>query len=203
MPLLVYESFYRNLPVSKYNQTEQTYGPNELHDVAYYNRMKFAKIDEQYDIDSPDDFIWFAKDHYGELGREFRMPAAGPTTCMKVSTGLSSCPEPRKNVPGGNSLRGRFWIRDRQRLTGGVPWRPPAVPRPAAAWHTRRAGTGHAPTVPFYSKSSARCTRRRRRPPRTGRSPARAGRRPGRGWAGEEGPAGRAKAEPCRRRRRG
>ena len=137
------------------------------------------------------------------LWREFRMPAAGPTTCMKVSTGLSSCPEPRKNVPGGNSLRGRFWIRDRQRLTGGVPWRPPAVPRPAAAWHTRRAGTGHAPTVPFYSKSSARCTRRRRRPPRTGRSPARAGRRPGRGWAGEEGPAGRAKAEPCRRRRRG
>ncbi len=64
----VYESFYRNLPVSKYNQTEQTYGPNELHDVTYYNRMKFAKIDEQYDIDSPDDFIWFAKDHYGELG---------------------------------------------------------------------------------------------------------------------------------------
>ena len=44
MPLLVYESFYRNLPVSKYNQTEQTYGPNELHDVAYYNRMKFAKL---------------------------------------------------------------------------------------------------------------------------------------------------------------
>lgn len=40
----VYESFYRNLPVSKYNQTEQTYGPNELHDVAYYNRMKFAKL---------------------------------------------------------------------------------------------------------------------------------------------------------------
>ncbi len=71
MPLLVYESFYRNLPVSKYNQTEQTYGPNELHDVAYYNRMKFAKIDEQYDIDSPDDFIWFAKDHYGELGLSF------------------------------------------------------------------------------------------------------------------------------------
>lgn len=30
--------------------------------------MKFAKIDEQYDIDGPDDFIWFAKDHYGELG---------------------------------------------------------------------------------------------------------------------------------------
>ena len=28
MPLLVYESFYRNLPVSKYNQTEQTYCPN-------------------------------------------------------------------------------------------------------------------------------------------------------------------------------
>lgn len=71
MPLLVYESFYRNLPVSKYNQTEQTYGPNELHDVTYYNRMKFAKIDEQYDIDSPDDFIWFAKDHYGELGLSF------------------------------------------------------------------------------------------------------------------------------------
>lgn len=40
----VYESFYRNLPVSKYNQTEQTYGPNELHGVAYYNRMKFAKL---------------------------------------------------------------------------------------------------------------------------------------------------------------
>ena len=35
------------------------------------------------------------------LWREFRMPAAGPTTCMKVSTGLSSCPEPAKTSPEG------------------------------------------------------------------------------------------------------
>ncbi len=52
MPLLVYEKpTQKFLPVSKYNQTEQYLWPNELHDVAYYNRMKFAKIDEQYDID--------------------------------------------------------------------------------------------------------------------------------------------------------
>ena len=62
-----------------------------------------------------------------------------------------------EELPSGTT---QIWT-NRQRLTGGVPWRPPAVPRPAAAWHTRRAGTGHAPTVPFYSKSSARCRRRR------------------------------------------
>ncbi|WP_236100732.1 hypothetical protein [Bacteroides cellulosilyticus] len=63
----VYELFYRNLPVSRYTRTEQTDIPNELNDVLYYNRMKFTNIDEQYDVDSLDDFIRAGKDHYSEL----------------------------------------------------------------------------------------------------------------------------------------
>ena len=40
----------------------------ELRDVVYYKRKKFVDVTEMYDIDSPEDFMWFATDHYGELG---------------------------------------------------------------------------------------------------------------------------------------
>ena len=40
----------------------------ELRDVVYYKRKKFVDVTEMYDIDSPEDFIRFATDHYGELG---------------------------------------------------------------------------------------------------------------------------------------
>ena len=33
-----------------------------------YKRKKFVDVTEMYDIDSPDDFMRFATDHYGELG---------------------------------------------------------------------------------------------------------------------------------------
>ena len=39
-----------------------------MRDVAYYKRMKFVDVETLYDIDSPEDFIRFATDHYGELG---------------------------------------------------------------------------------------------------------------------------------------
>ena len=39
----------------------------ELRDVAYYKK-KFVNVTEMYDIDSPEDFMRFATDHYGELG---------------------------------------------------------------------------------------------------------------------------------------
>ena len=42
--------------------------PEELRDVAYYNRKKFVDVTEMYDIYSPEDFMRFATDHYGELG---------------------------------------------------------------------------------------------------------------------------------------
>ena len=37
-------------------------------DVIYYKRKKFVEVTEMYDIDSPEDFMRFATDHYGELG---------------------------------------------------------------------------------------------------------------------------------------
>ena len=40
----------------------------ELRDVVYYKRKKFVDVTEMYDIDSPEDFMRFATDHYGELG---------------------------------------------------------------------------------------------------------------------------------------
>ena len=40
----------------------------ELRDVVYYKRKKFVDVMEMYDIDSPEDFMRFATDHYGELG---------------------------------------------------------------------------------------------------------------------------------------
>ena len=42
--------------------------PEELRDVIYYKRKKFVDVTEMYDIDSPEDFMRFATDHYGELG---------------------------------------------------------------------------------------------------------------------------------------
>lgn len=42
--------------------------PEELRDVVYYKRKKFVDVTEMYDIDSPEDFMRFATDHYGELG---------------------------------------------------------------------------------------------------------------------------------------
>lgn len=42
--------------------------PDELYDVAYYNRAEFKQIDENYNLDSEADFKKFARDHYGELG---------------------------------------------------------------------------------------------------------------------------------------
>ena len=41
--------------------------PEELLDVAYYNKTELKHIDEKYDLDSEEDFKKFAKDHYGEL----------------------------------------------------------------------------------------------------------------------------------------
>ena len=40
----------------------------ELRDVVYYKRKKFVDVTGMYDIDSPEDFMRFASDHYGELG---------------------------------------------------------------------------------------------------------------------------------------
>lgn len=40
----------------------------ELCDVVYYNRKKFVDVTGMYDIDSQEDFMRFAMDHYGELG---------------------------------------------------------------------------------------------------------------------------------------
>ena len=35
---------------------------------GYYKRKMFVDVTEMYDIDSPEDFMRFATDHYGELG---------------------------------------------------------------------------------------------------------------------------------------
>ena len=40
----------------------------ELRDVVYYKRKKSVDVTEMYDIDSQENFMRFATDHYGELG---------------------------------------------------------------------------------------------------------------------------------------
>ena len=63
-----YEAYYRKRGVGNRIYEEQPNIPEELRDVAYYKRVKFVDVDKLYDIDSPEDFIRFATDHYGELG---------------------------------------------------------------------------------------------------------------------------------------
>ena len=63
-----YEAYYRNRGASGRVYEDPQDVPEELRDVAYYKRMKFVDVEALYDIDSPEDFIRFATDHYGELG---------------------------------------------------------------------------------------------------------------------------------------
>ena len=64
----VYEAYHRNPGLSGRIYTDPQDVPEELRDVAYYKRKKFVDVTEMYDIDSPEDFMRFATDHYGELG---------------------------------------------------------------------------------------------------------------------------------------
>ena len=64
----VYEAYYRKLGFRGRVYAEPQNIPEELRDVAYYKRMKFVDVQEKYDIDSQEDFMRFATDHYGELG---------------------------------------------------------------------------------------------------------------------------------------
>ena len=64
----VYEVYHRKRGLSGRIHTDPQDVPEELRDVAYYKRKKFVDVTEMYDIDSPDDFMRFATDHYGELG---------------------------------------------------------------------------------------------------------------------------------------
>ena len=64
----VYEAYYRKRGVGNRIYKEQSNVPEELRDIAYYTRVKFVDVDRLYDIDSPEDFIRFATDHYSELG---------------------------------------------------------------------------------------------------------------------------------------
>lgn len=63
-----YEAYYRKRGASGRVYEDPQGVPEELRDVAYYKRMKFVDVEALYDIDSPEDFIRFATDHYGELG---------------------------------------------------------------------------------------------------------------------------------------
>ena len=63
-----YEAYYRKRSIGNRLYEEQPNIPEELRDVVYYKRVKFVDVDKLYDIDSPEDFIRFATDHYGELG---------------------------------------------------------------------------------------------------------------------------------------
>lgn len=64
----VYENFHRKREFRGCIHTEPQDVPEELRDVVYYKRKKFVDVMEIYDIDSPEDFMRFATDHYGELG---------------------------------------------------------------------------------------------------------------------------------------
>ena len=60
----VYEAYHRKRGFRGRIYTDPQDVPEELRDVAYYKK----KVTEMYDIDSPEDFMRFATDHYGELG---------------------------------------------------------------------------------------------------------------------------------------
>lgn len=64
----VYKAYHRKRGLRGRIHTDPQYVPEELRDVVYYKRKKFVDVTEMYDIDSPDDFMRFATDHYGELG---------------------------------------------------------------------------------------------------------------------------------------
>ena len=64
----VYEAYHRKRGFRGRIYTNPQDVPEELRDVVYYKRKKFVDVTEMYDIDSPEDFMRFATDHYGELG---------------------------------------------------------------------------------------------------------------------------------------
>lgn len=64
----VYENYHQKRRYRGRIHTDPQDVPEELRDVVYYKRKKFVDVTEMYDIDSPEDFMWFATDHYGELG---------------------------------------------------------------------------------------------------------------------------------------
>ena len=64
----VYEAYHWKRGFRGRTYTDPQDVPDELRDVVYYKRKKFIDVTEMYDIDSPEDFIRFATDHYGELG---------------------------------------------------------------------------------------------------------------------------------------
>lgn len=64
----VYENYHQKRGFRGCIHTDQQDVPEELRDVVYYKRKKFMDVTEMYDIDSPEDFMRFATDHYGELG---------------------------------------------------------------------------------------------------------------------------------------
>jgi hypothetical protein len=64
----VYEAYHRKRGFRGRIYTDLQDVPEELRDVIYYNRKKFVEVTEMYDIDSPEDFMRFATDHYGEQG---------------------------------------------------------------------------------------------------------------------------------------
>ena len=62
-----YETYYRNRGVGECIYIEPQDVPEELREVVYYKRKKFVDVTEMYDINSQEDFMRFATDHYGEL----------------------------------------------------------------------------------------------------------------------------------------
>jgi len=64
----VYENYHQKRRFRGRIHTDPQNVPEELRDVVYYKRKKFMDVTEMYDIDSPEDFMRFATDHYGELG---------------------------------------------------------------------------------------------------------------------------------------
>lgn len=64
----VYEAYHQKRELGGHIHTDPQDVPEELRDVVYYKRKKFIDVTEMYDIDSPEDFMRFATDHYGELG---------------------------------------------------------------------------------------------------------------------------------------
>ena len=64
----VYEAYHQKRGLRGRIHTDPQDVLEELRDVVYYKRKKFVDVTKMYDIDSQEDFMRFATDHYGELG---------------------------------------------------------------------------------------------------------------------------------------
>ena len=63
-----YKAYHRKQGIGGRINKDSKRDLQKISDVAYYKYMKYVDVENLYNVDSQEDFIRFATDHYGELG---------------------------------------------------------------------------------------------------------------------------------------